>query len=396
MPAKAKKPTKRANGEGSIKQRPNGTWMLQMPPVPHPDPEKRKEGKTHRPTFTFDTKQEAEEARIAKLADRNKGIIVISDKRTVAEYLRDWLHSPSVKNTIEDSTWCGYEREIRLHINPSIGKVALTKLTEDHIELMQAQICAHWSKRTGQLSHIVLSMALDRAVQRGYIVKNPTDFVDAPRPDTPEMRPLTEAEMERFLGTTAGTHLHAFFVTALATGMRAGELFGLKWDCVDFAAKVIRVTRQVQRVTGLGMVFSEPKTDKSRRSIAVATNVLDALKAHRDQQAFARAKVGEKWVEMNLVFPNAHGKPYERPNFQTREFKPLLTAAGLPADAIRLHDLRHTHATLLFAKNVHPKVVQERLGHATIAITLDTYSHWIPSMGADAANAIDGLFAAAI
>lgn len=390
VPAKPRKPTKRVNGQGSIRQKPNGTWLLQLS-IPNPDPDSPQ--KTIRQSYVYPTFDEADEARTQKLSQQKKGLLLVSDKLTVGEFLDKWLNSPGVRKNLDATTYENYERQIRLHIAPHIGLVALAKLTPEHVEAMQERILAHRSARVAQLAHVILRMALQQAVRRKHLTYNPADLVDAPRPETREMRPLSEAEVNRFLAVTAGTPLHALYVTALGTGMRQGELFGLCWQDVDFAGKVIRVRQQAQRSKEKGLAFVDPKTDKSRRSIAVSDNVIAALKAHRDQQAFERARAGDKWAELDLVFPNESGRVLEKQNVQRRSFKPLLAQAGLPADQIRFHDLRHTHATLLFAKGVHPKVVQERLGHATIGITLDTYSHWIPSMGADAANLIDGLFA---
>jgi integrase len=176
-------------------------------------------------------------------------------------------------------------------------------------------------------------------------------------------------------------------VLAITTGMRQGELLALKWEDVDLEAGVLQVRRTLSTATGGGFRFGAPKTAKSRRSIKLPNTALSSLRKHRKAQLEERMRLGELFVDQGLVFTSRVGTPISRQDLITRSFKPLLKWAGLPD--IRFHDLRHTCATLLLSKGVHAKFVQELLGHATISITLDTYSHVLPGMGDAAAGAMD-------
>jgi len=184
--------------------------------------------------------------------------------------------------------------------------------------------------------------------------------------------------------------LYALYALALTTGMRQGELLGLRWADVDLDRATVHVRQQLRRLKGEGMHFSEPKTARGRRTIALPDMAIDVLKLHRKAQLEARLAAGSLWQDYDLVFPNQTGKPMERQNINRRSFLPLLDKAGLPR--IRFHDLRHSAATLLLAQGVHPKVVQERLGHSQISLTMDTYSHVLPDMQQEAARKPDAFF----
>ncbi len=183
--------------------------------------------------------------------------------------------------------------------------------------------------------------------------------------------------------------LEALYVLALTTGMREGELLALQWKDLDMAGGSLQVRRKVSRITNKGFVVSEPKTAKSRRNIPLAPRTLEALKRHRVRQNEQRLALGDAWEDQGLIFANSLGKPLEVSNMTRRSFRPLLVKAGLPQ--IRFHDLRHSCATLLLSMGIHPKVVQERLGHSQISVTLDTYSHVLPSMQEEAAQRLDAL-----
>jgi integrase len=200
------------------------------------------------------------------------------------------------------------------------------------------------------------------------------------------MRPLTAEQVRMLFDAVRGDRLEALYILAVTTGLRQGELLGLKWDDVDLDTGTLQVRRSLTTAKG-GPVLSAPKTKGSRRSVKLSQTALEALRSHLERQLREIDRVGSMWRENGLIFASEVGEPLDRHDVTTRRFKPLLRRAGLPA--IRFHDLRHTCATLLLSKNVNPKIVSEMLGHATIAITLDTYSHVLPTMQDSAAKAME-------
>jgi integrase len=195
-----------------------------------------------------------------------------------------------------------------------------------------------------------------------------------------QISPLTSEQVQEFLETARGDRLYAVYVVAIGTGMRLGEIFGLQWPDVDFKGRAINVQNTLIEINGK-LSLAEPKTPKSRRRVDLPRFVVDVLTKHRAQS------VREGFAKGPWVFCNSTGGPLRRTHFHVNHFKPLLASAELPA--IRFHDLRHTSATLLLTAGVHPKVVQERLGHSQIGITLDTYSHIVPTMQLEAAGKLD-------
>ncbi len=216
--------------------------------------------------------------------------------------------------------------------------------------------------------------------------RNAAADVDSPRVLTPEMRPLSPIQTRKLLEVAKGDRFEALYVLAITTGMRQGELLGLKWEDVDLKSGVVRVRRTLTLAKG-GPRLTEPKTRGSRRSIRLTSGAVDALRRHQGRQEAERATAGDKWKDWALVFSIRVGTPIRRDNLHNKSWKPLLQRAGLPD--IRFHDLRHTCATLLLTKGIHPKIVSEMLGHSSIAITLDTYSHVIPGLGEAAAEAME-------
>jgi integrase len=217
------------------------------------------------------------------------------------------------------------------------------------------------------------------------VPRNVTEAVKLPRPIPKEMRPLSAEEARRLLRTARGERLEALYVLAVTTGMRQGELLALRWQDVDLENATINVRRTLTR-NGGRIAIGEPKTKKSRRSIRLAPQAAEALGGHLKRQLWDIEVLGDRYEDQGLVFATDTGAPINPSNLRQRSFAPLLTRAKLPQ--VRFHDLRHTCATLLFAKGTHPKYVQELLGHSSIAITLDTYSHVLPSMGDQTARAM--------
>jgi integrase len=302
------------------------------------------------------------------------------------QYLERWLMD-SVLDTVRPTTYERYEQIVRIHIRPALGGVKLKNLTPVHVRgLYREKLQAGLSPRTVQYIHVTLHKALKQAVQDVLIPRNATEAVKAPQVRRQEIRPLSAEQVKVLLETACGDRLEALFVLAIHTGLRQGELLGLKWEDVDLESGTLRVRRTLGTTKG-GPMLTAPKTKGNRRSVKLTQGALDALRSHLKRQLQEIDRAGSLWRENGLVFASETGEPVNRHHLTSRRFKALLTRAQLPE--IRFHDLRHTCATLLLTKNVNPKIVSEMLGHASIAITLDTYSHVLPNMRDQAAQAME-------
>ncbi|WP_434075967.1 site-specific integrase [Moorella naiadis (nom. illeg.)] len=235
--------------------------------------------------------------------------------------------------------------------------------------------------------HVVLHEALSQARESGLILQNPVEAAKPPRHPKKKVQPLNPEQVKRLLETAKGDTLYPAFLLALGTGLRRGEILGLRWQDLDLQKGTLQVRQSLIR-TREGFKFEEPKTEKSRRQIPLPPSVVAALKRHKAWVNQNKLIFGSDYEDHDLVFPVENGRPRDPKGFADH-FNRLLDKAGLPH--IRLHDLRHTHATLLLLEGVHPKVVQERLGHSTVSITLDIYSHILPGLQEKAAERIDGL-----
>jgi integrase len=239
-------------------------------------------------------------------------------------------------------------------------------------------------------THRVLHRALGQAVQWNMIPRNPCDGATAPRATRTEMKVLTPEQVRAILAATTEHPAHALYALAITTGMRAGELLGLQWGDIDLHAGRLTVQRALQQQNEAGLVFVMPKTARSRRMILLSQRAIDALRIHRDGQSFRRKQAGTTWRDLDLVFAGPTGGPVD-PSWSRQTFYAALDAAGIPR--VRFHDLRHTAATLALMQGVHPKVVSDMLGHGTIGLTLDIYSHLLPAMHQRAAAAMDAILA---
>ncbi len=282
-----------------------------------------------------------------------------------------------------------HEINIRVHIAPEIGKLKLKSLTPANVRgLHREKLDAGLSPATVRKIHSTLHKALAQAVADGLLPRNAAD-VKAPRPAPEEMRPLSEDEARRFLEAGKGDAFEALYVLAITTGLRRGELLALRWEDADLERGTLRVGRSLTREKGR-YLLGDTKTKKGRRRVNLTPRTVAALKAHRKRQLEERMRFVGLHEDRGLVFATSTGAIVSPENLVKRSFKPLLQRAGLPE--IRFHDLRHTCATTLLGRSVHPKLVQELLGHATVAMTLDTYSHYLPSMGDQAGGAMGEAF----
>jgi integrase len=335
------------------------------------------------------TRQEAQRKMNTLLRDLQAGMPYISEKQTIEQFLRSWLEA--IKPTVDESTWKRHRQFCELQIIPQLGRIKLAALTPQQVQGLYAHyLSAGLASTTVNHLHATLHEALKRALRLGLVQRNVTELVDISRVDTADMHPLSQEETLVFLDVVTEDRLEALYVLAVATGMRQSELLGLRWSDFDGAGGVIRVRYQLKRSIDRRWVFREPKTKRSRRQIALAAPALAALQAHQVRQAEERDIVGGAWEDHDLIFCTQLGRPLPARNVY-RSFKGLLRRGALPD--IRFHDLRRSCATLLLGARVNPKVVSEMLGHASVAITLDIYSHVIPDMQQDAAATMATLLA---
>lgn len=370
---------RRANGEGSIYKRRDGRWCATV----SVDGGKRK-------SFYGRTRQEVARKLAAALKARQDGLPLPAERQTVAQFLSDWLES--VRPSLRPRTHLRYEELIRLHAVPEVGRVGLSRLGPQHLErLYSNRLEAGLSPATVRQLHAVLRRALGQAYKWGLVARNVATLMTPPGIERREMAALTEEEARIFLDAAQEEPFEALYVLALTTGMRQGELLALRWRDTDLEMVSLHVRGSLQR-TAQGLQIVEPKTASSRRQVSLTTAALDALRRHRVVQAERRLQIGAAWQDNDLVFPNEIGRPLDSSNLRRRSFLPLLGKANLAR--IRFHDLRHTAATLMLGRGVHPKVVAEMLGHSQISITLDLYSHVTPTMQRQATEALDAVLRA--
>lgn len=381
--------SKRGQREGTIYQRADGRWHAQMTT----DTGKRK-------NFYGKTRQEVARKLTAAQRDRDQGLPIAREDQRLGQWVTHWLTTirPPATN-LREYTWRGYQQLLERHVVPTLGTVRLARLTPESVQtLYAAKLADGLSSTSVHHLHAVLHRCLEAAVRLGLVARNITDLVDAPPMRPHAIRPLTAEQARAFLAAAhgadiGGDRLRTLYLLALATGMRQGELFALRWQDLDLDAGAgarpsLQVRRSVRRIQGQ-LHFNEPKTARGRRRIALAPSVAEALRGQRTRQLAERLMLGPAWDDGDLVFPNPVGHVLDPSNVTHTSFRPLLRRAGLPQ--IRFHDLRHTAATLLLLRHVNPKVVSELLGHASVAITLDIYSHVLPDMQHDAAAVMEDL-----
>lgn len=323
------------------------------------------------------TLKDAQKYLNAALRDKDQGIFVEPTLLTVNEYLNKWLET-AARPRVSRRTADGYASLLERYIRGQLGQRRLDKLQPLDIQKVYSQMQARGlSARVVRHTHSVLHNALKQACKWGILSRNPSDLVELPRVPYKERRVLSPDEAGDFLRAADEMPHGLIFEFALLTGMRPEEYLALQWSDVDFERGTAQVRRALIRHKK-SWSFEEPKTARSRRTVFLSSQLLHKLTTNKRKQAEVRLKLGALWQAFDLIFCGEQGMPLSIPNLTYRYFRPILVKAKLPQ--IRLYDLRHTCATLLLAANEHPKVVSERLGHASITITLDTYSHVLPSM----------------
>ncbi|MBA7648150.1 putative prophage phiRv2 integrase [subsurface metagenome] len=339
------------------------------------------------------TKKDAERRLAELLHQLNNGTLIRPGKTTLAEYLEKWLKDYARPN-LSPRGFERYQGIITKHIIPALGGIPLTQLKPEHLQRYYSEkLSGGRCDGKGALNpttvshhHTCLHRALKMALKWGLINRNPADAVTPPRPQHSEMHTMNEDDMTKFFEAAKATPYYVLFYEALFTGMRRSELLALRWCDVDFIFSQVYVNRSLHHLKDGSYIFTQPKSAKSSRTIALSPSAILLLKEHKEKQKGTRAMLGIPLKDDDLVFSTLEGKPL-RPNTVTRAWTMLAARCGLKP--IRLHDARHTHASLMLKQGIHPKVVQERLGHASIQMTLDTYSHVAPGLQEAAAKSFD-------
>ncbi len=343
-------------------------------------------------------KRDAETLLVQLLHQRDTGIDVPPGKITLGQFLERWLEDYARPN-VSPKTLLQYTDFVRRGLIPALGSISLAKLRPQHIQSYYSHALQHGradgkgglSAKTVLHIHRLLREALQHAVKWQVLARNPADAVEPPRPQRYNPPVLSPEEVRRLLTKAADKPCGAIIHTAVMTGLRRGELLGLRWRDVDLDAGLLHVVQSAQWLPGQGWSFRQPKTHHGRRPVALAPATVEVLREHRRRQLEDRLALGEAYRDHDLVFATPLGTPIDTSNLR-RAWDRIVNAAGLPH--LRFHDIRHIHATLMLAGGVHPKVVAERLGHANVGITLDTYSHVLPNLQAQAATGLERMLAA--
>jgi integrase len=336
--------------------------------------------------LAFTSRKAAQQALTDALSRLHQGNDVEPSRQTVGEYLTEWLEAS--RGRVKPTTISGYRQFVHHDIIPALGGIRLQGLTPAKLNAFYAALSERGLKpKSVRNCHVVIHKALADGVRWGRIVRNPADLADPPRVPRSEMRVWDLAQLRRFLAHVAEDRLYAAWIVAATTGVRRGELLGLRWSDVDLDGGRVRITQALVVVDGKPAI-SDPKTAKGRRQLALDPDTVAALMAHRVRQMQERLKWGETYVDSGLCFTREDGSPVS-PEWFSDAFARHAAKARLPR--VRLHDVRHSYATAALAAGVHPKIVSERLGHSSVGITLDRYSHVVTGMDELAAARVAGL-----
>lgn len=369
---------KKRRGSGQATKRKDGRWQASYV---------TNDGK--RLYFYGDTQTEANKKKRQAEMEDERGMLATGPDMLLSVYLENWLETVKKPPIVRLSTYDKYKWYLKKYINPALGHIRLRLLSPQHVQSFYSQkLDEGLSPGTVRNLHLVLHSAMKNAVKWNLVSRNVVGLVTRPTRNTYEAQVLTIEQARTLLETAKNHKMWALLVVALATGMRHGELLALRWDDVDFQGGKLFVHRAVSKLNGRGYVEHEPKTKKGRRTIVLPSSVVDVLREHRDYVEQLRRDAGDNWLGLGLVFPNTRGNFIERAKLWHMLNK-VVEQAGLPH--MRFHDLRHSAATIMLAMGIHPKVVQEILGHSSISVTMDLYSHVLPSVQQEAAGKVDGV-----
>ncbi|MDG3578355.1 site-specific integrase [Rhizobium sp. YJ-22] len=377
--------------KGHIRERSPGKWAIILD-VPNPET-----GRRRRKWHTFHgTKRQAQVECARLIAELDGGSYVEPAKTTVREYFEHWLKHE--KANVSPKTHQRYEELLLKNVAPILGSVTLNKLSAARIDATWGQLLESGkrngkgglSPRTVHHCRRVMLTAMDQAVKWDLLKKNPVAATRPPKVERASMEAYGALQMGQMLDELRDTRMFVPALLASLCGLRRGEILALRWRDVDLAAASISVRYSAEQV-GREVRYKEPKSGKSR-TVALSTTVVAELRKHRANQGEEQLKLGIRPDENAFVVAQIDGRPL-KPTSLTHEWTRLISKTSLPH--IRFHDLRHSHATQLLAAGVHPKIASERLGHSTVGITLDLYSHVMPGMQANAAEQVDAAIKAA-
>lgn len=369
---------RRAHGEGSIYQRKDGRWCAEISAG-------IVNGKIRRKTIYGKTRKEVAEKMKIALLDQQQGINITAERITVAQFLDRWLEEV-VKSTNRSRTYDSYRNTVKKHLIPHLGAYQLTKLGPLHVQTLLNTLHRQGLTRTVPYTRAILVIALNVAVKWGYVPRNVAMMVDAPSVERREIQPLTQNQALQLLKAVKGHRLEALYRVSLSLGLRRGEVLGLRWEDIDFDKATMRISGALQRQQGR-LQRTATKTKSSNRLLYLPAVLIAALQAHHQRQDRERQQA--TWREHGLVFPSKVGTPLE-PRSLNRHFASVIRRIGLPATT-RLHDLRHSAATLMLLQGVPLKVISRILGHSQLSITADIYTHVLPELERDAVERIEAL-----
>jgi len=325
------------------------------------------------------TKKDAEKFLTSWLRDMDRGVFIEPSRQTLNEHFDNFLEI--IKSRVAEQTFDSYEQMLRVHIRPKIGELKLSDIKILTVQKVYSEMQTNGlSPRTVRYAHSVFSMALRKAVELGYIVNNPCNYAELPRQNKKETKAFSPEQAQRFLECAKDDRHGLIFEIALSSGMRPEEYLSLCWKDIDFEKGTATVQRALVWRKGGGFKFCEPKTAKSRRTVPLPKSILPKLKDHKRRQLEQRLKIGAAYEKHDLVFASEVGKPLHYRNLTQRHFEKILERSGMKDAGFVLYSLRHSCATLLLSAGENPKIVAERLGHTSVKMTLDTYSHVLPDM----------------
>lgn len=391
---------RRPGTRGQIVPRGKDSWLVRLSLGRDANGKRRTHGET-----VHGSLKDARAHLTKLLASIDKGVFIQPSKMTVDQFLDRWLKD-AVKARVAPHTYADYVGIAQRYIRPSLGTRLLHQLTALDLQKLYADMQAQGlSSRTVRYCHAVIGNALGQAVAWRIVPRDVSEHVILPKRTRREMLALNPDQARAFLIAAASDRYGVLFALLLETGLRPGEGLGLQWTDIDFDAGSLTVHRALvpfakehaddgtelanDNTSREWWQFAEPKTPKSRRTIPLSMPLVRALRSHRATQAQERLTAGTEYQDHRLVFATPLGRPVDVQNLSRRHFKPIVKAIGLPS--LRLYDLRHSAATLLLTQNEHAKVVSERLGHASVQLTLDTYSHVTEGMQQQATAKIGGL-----
>lgn len=337
------------------------------------------------------SKREAEKQMAELIHQLDTGTFTRPNKKTLAEYLDEWIGS--VRGNLSPRTVEGYVTIIN-RIIPALGAVPITQLKPEALQKYYSDslVNGRLNKRGGlnpltvRHHHALLHRALKNAVEWGLIIRNPADLTHPPKPQPTEISIMNEGEIQEFLEAARKTPYFHLFHTILFTGLRRSEVLALRWSDIDLFQCQISVSRSIHRLRNGTFIYRQPKSVKGRRTVALSPIATGVLNEFREKTTAEKLLEGMPLRETDLVFSKKDGSAI-RPNTISRAWSDLAKKCGISAS--RLHDARHSHASIMLKAGIHPRIVQERLGHSTISVTLDIYSHVSPGLQEAAAKRFD-------